>query len=112
MSKPQGPNVKKLIVHKMSLLMVPPAGGLAETVALMAKPGGIGGAAKEATVWVEQAIAAAKAAPGNPYGDDDEAIAGEILRQAWKKQGPATCPTCGGSRYHTRLKGYRCYRCD
>jgi hypothetical protein len=37
--------------------------------------------AREAEAWVEQALAAVKAAPGNPYGNDDEAIAGEILSQ-------------------------------
>lgn len=110
----QGPNVRRLIASKMSLIMIPPGtgSGLATAVRTMLKPGGIGDAAKEATEWVRQAIAAVKAAPDNPYGDDDEAIAGEILRRMWEKQGPATCPTCGGSRYHTRLKGYRCLRCD
>jgi hypothetical protein len=110
----QGPNVKRLITHKMSLIMVPAGSkdGLAAALNSLTRPGGIGDAAKEATAWVEQAIAAVKAAPDNPYGDDDEAIAGEILRGIWKKQGGTTCPTCGGQRYHTRLKGYRCPRCD
>lgn len=113
-TRPQGPNVRRLIAHKMSLIMVPPGAkdGFAAAVGSMLRPGGIGDAAKEATEWVRQAIAAVKAAPDNPHGDDDEAIAGEILRQVWKKQGPATCPTCGGSRYHTRLRGYLCLRCN
>lgn len=25
---------------------------------------------------------------------------------------PSICPACGGSRVHTRLRGYRCQRCD
>jgi hypothetical protein len=82
----QGPNVKKLIAHKMSLIMVPPgcgdgkhaAAGVA--IAALMAPGNIGKVAREATAWVEAAIAAVKSAPDNPY-TDDEAIAGEILRQ-------------------------------
>jgi hypothetical protein len=42
--------------------------------------------AREATAWVEQALAAVKSARDNPYGDDDEAIAGEILRQVEARQ--------------------------
>jgi hypothetical protein len=75
----QGPNVRKLIAHKMSLLMVPKGAGLAGALKSMVTPGAIGNFAREATQWVETALAAVKAAPGNPYGDDDEAIAVEIL---------------------------------
>lgn len=82
----QGPNVKKLIVHKMSLDMVPSGGGLPDALAAFGK---IGDHARVATDWVSQAIAAVKAAPGNPYGDDDEAIAGEILRRIEARK--ATC---------------------
>jgi hypothetical protein len=28
------------------------------------------------------------------------------------KTSPAVCPKCGGMRVHTRLRGYRCQRCD
>jgi len=80
----QGPNVKKLIAHKMSLLMIPvdtPAGqGLATGIAALAKPGNIASVCREATDWVNQALAVVKTAPDNPFNDDEE-IAGEILRQ-------------------------------
>lgn len=110
----QGPNVTKLIAHKMSLIMVPTGveNAFAATLSNLTKPGGISDAATQAAEWVKNALAAVKAAPDNLFGDDDEAIAGEILRKAWEKMGPATCPKCGGSRYHTRLKGCRCGRCD
>lgn len=36
----------------------------------------------------------------------DERMA-SILRDDGRK-----CPTCDGSMHHTRLKGYRCTRCD
>jgi hypothetical protein len=35
--------------------------------------------AHEAAAWVQAAITTMKTAPDNPYGDDDEAIAGAIL---------------------------------
>lgn len=77
----QGPNVKKLICHKMALLMVPSGAGFADGLRELTTPGNIGKRAREATEWVEQATVVVKTAPDNPYGDDDEAIAGEILRQ-------------------------------
>lgn len=77
----QGPNVKKLIVRKMSMLMVPKGAGLQDVMQSLTSPGNIGEAAKQATEWVESAIAAVKTAPDNPYGREDEAIAGEILRR-------------------------------
>ena len=80
----QGPNVKRLIIHRMSILMIPPGtkDGLAEGVKALLEPGKIPKIAREATVWVELAIQAVRdAADPNPWRDkDDEAIAGEILR--------------------------------
>ncbi len=76
----QGPNVKRLICHKMSLQMVPPGAGIAGAIAALREPGNIGKQAKEATAWVEAAIALVRNAPGNLL-PDDEAFAGEILRQ-------------------------------
>ncbi len=84
--KPQGPNLRKFICHKMSLLLVPPGGGLASALTAMATPGRLLAASREATAWGEAAIAAVKSTPNNPYGDDDEAIAGEILRQVAAKK--------------------------
>lgn len=78
----QGPNVRKLIAHKMSLLMVPPGIGnkaFSHAMGELTKPGNLVEIAKEATRWVEAALAAVKAAPDCPFGNDDEAIAKEIL---------------------------------
>lgn len=76
----QGPNAKKLAIHKMSLLMVPPGGGFASAIAALTRPGNLVEVAKEATTWTEAAIAAVRSAPDNPFASDEE-IAGEILRQ-------------------------------
>jgi len=76
-----GPNVKKLITHKMSRDAIPDGGGFADGLSFLSNPERMAKAARAATEWVEHAIAIVKTAPDNPYGDDDEAIAGEILRQ-------------------------------
>jgi hypothetical protein len=77
----QGPNVRSLIVRKMSLLMIPVGSKepLETGIRALMEPGRIGAVAREATDWVMAAIAVVKTAPDNPYGDDDEAIAGRIL---------------------------------
>jgi hypothetical protein len=77
----QGPNVKKLICHKMALIIAPShvSGGVPAVVDAIAKPGNLEAVARAATAWVEQVINLVKTAPHNSYGDDDEAIAGEIL---------------------------------
>jgi hypothetical protein len=86
----QGPNVKRLICHKMSLQMVPPGGGAGAAIASLMKPGNIGVQAREATKWVEAAISLVRAAAEpNPYKTmTDEDIAGEILKgiEAKKKR--------------------------
>jgi hypothetical protein len=85
----QGPNVMRLIAHKMSIMI--PSGtkdGLAAGIAALSKPGNIAAVAREATAWVAQAIALVRqAAPPNPWKDaDDEAIADEILRQVEQRK--------------------------
>ena len=77
-----GPNVKKLIFHRASQLIIPESGGIGDVVDAIRTPSKLVEATREATEWVKAAIQAVKSAPGpNPYGDNDEAIAGEILRQ-------------------------------
>jgi len=85
----QGPNVKRLITQRMAQVMIPPGGGFLTGLEALAKPGNIGKVAREATDWVNKAISLVKEAPNNPYGDDDEVIAGEILRQIELKRPPS-----------------------
>lgn len=79
----QGPNVKKLIVHKMSRDAIPPGGGIAEGIKFLSDPSGMVEAAKKATKWVEVAIAAVRQATDpNPWKNaTDEEIAGELVKQ-------------------------------
>lgn len=81
-----GPNVKKLICRKLSLIAIPPGGGLANGIQFLMSKDNILAGAKEATQWVEQAIAVVKMTPDNPYGNDDEAIAGAILNGIEKRK--------------------------
>ena len=76
----QGPNVKRLIAHKMVKDLTPPGSSIG-TVAAAIVQGGIGPAAKAATEWVEQALAVVRqAAEPNPWKTaTDEDIAGHIL---------------------------------
>ena len=79
----QGANVKRLIAQKMATDAVPKDGGLANALAFLSNPQVIVEGARKATEFVMLAIQAVReAAEPNPWKTaDDEAIAGEILRQ-------------------------------
>ena len=81
----QGPNVKKLITCRMAQLAIPDGGGLADGLAFLSSKSRILSTAREATAWVFEALDVVRATSGNPYGDDDEAIAAEILRRVERK---------------------------
>jgi hypothetical protein len=85
----QGPNIRKLIARKMSLLMVPPGtqAGLATAMTALTRPGNIVKVAREATEWVKAAIKAIQLSPGGEAFGDDEAIAGRILAEVEKRLG-------------------------
>jgi hypothetical protein len=63
--------------------------GIADVIAFFRDTPRLRAAIGEATAWVAEAIAAIKAVPGNTFGDDDEAIAGEILRLVEEEKGAA-----------------------
>lgn len=71
----------RLIAHVASVDMVAPDDTMTSFVTKLTKtnflPDGLGAAARKA----EEMIALVKSAPDNPYGDDDEAIAAEIMRR-------------------------------
>lgn len=76
-----GPSVRKLIATKMASQMVGPNGHIGTAIDAIMKPGNLAAHGKIASDFVVAAIAAVKSAPNNPYGDNDEAIAAEILRR-------------------------------
>lgn len=81
-----GPLVRKLIVYKMALILVPNGAGLDDIQERLQATHAIGDAASQAQAWVRLAIQRVKATDDNLFGDDDEAIAGEILRQIAEKE--------------------------
>ena len=84
----QGPNVKKLIIQKMSTDAVPSGGGLKDAVEFLSFKDRIINGVKVATKFVEESIKAVReAADPNPWrAATDEEIAGEILRQVERKR--------------------------
>ena len=76
-----GPNVKKLMIHWASTLMVPADGGINDALGHLTNPKLLQSKMREALNNTMTAIDAVKAAPDSVFGDDDEVIAGEILRQ-------------------------------
>jgi hypothetical protein len=79
----QGPNVKRLIAIRIGNAAIPNGceNPMGEGLAFLVDRDRVTQAARAATRWVEEALAAVKSAPDNPYGDDDEVIAGELLRR-------------------------------
>lgn len=87
-SKVSGPNINKLIAHKMSLEAIPPGGGVLSGVEFLLDKDRLIATAKSAKKWVEDAIALIRTgAEPNPWKDaGDEEIAGELLKQIKKRR--------------------------
>uniref|UniRef100_A0A6M3IRQ7 Uncharacterized protein n=1 Tax=viral metagenome TaxID=1070528 RepID=A0A6M3IRQ7_9ZZZZ len=85
-----GPNVKKLIAHKMSLDAIPKGGGIKNGIDFLTNRKRITQSFRESNEWVEKVIAIIKNAnEPNPWKNaDSEAIASELLcRIDEKKKG-------------------------
>lgn len=81
MSASIGPNVRKLIAHKMSLIAIPSGSGqdaFAIGLNAISDRDRFTSIAKEARLWVENALSIVKTAPDNSFNDDEE-IAGHLL---------------------------------
>lgn len=74
-----GPNVKRLIIHKMALIAIPAGSGRESLHVGVSALSNLPPIWAEAAKWVEAAIAAVRTAPDNPYTTDEE-IAGAILK--------------------------------
>lgn len=81
-----GPNVKRLIIHKMSVDAIPPNGRLMDGVNFLRDPNKISDGLRNAAEWVFAAIDAVKQSLGGSEFGDDEAIVGEILRQVGERK--------------------------
>lgn len=76
-----GPNMKRFLAVKVSRDAIPDGGGFADGIEFLLNPGRMADVSRKALEWCDQCIAAVKSAPDNPYGDDEEVIAGVILAQ-------------------------------
>ena len=76
----RGPNVNRLISERLAVEAVPPGGGIGDALQSLLDPALLREQMRRAIDWVNAALAVYKTAPDNQFGDDDEAIAGEMLR--------------------------------
>jgi hypothetical protein len=74
-----GANMKRFLAYKVSRDAIPDGGGFAAGLDFLMNPQRMKEVSLKALEWCDQAIAAVKSAPDNPYGDDEETIAGVIL---------------------------------
>lgn len=88
MSEQIGPNVRRLIAHKMSLDAIPKGGGFADGLNFLSKKENITESAGRAKDWVRVALRAVReAAAPNPWAlSTDEEIAGYLLDEIKKRQ--------------------------
>lgn len=76
-----GPNVTKLITRFIAREAIEPGGGLADAIEFLQNPERRKQVLAKAEADVLEAIQAIKAAPDNPYGDNDEKIAEALLKE-------------------------------
>jgi hypothetical protein len=79
-------NVKRLMARFAAREAIPRGGGMADAIQSIITPGRMAELSRNALAKVDLAIAAMRAAPDNPYGDDEETIAGAILAEIEKKE--------------------------
>ena len=81
-----GPNVQKLLMRFIAREAVPPGGGLAAGAKFFLDEDYRRKAMERARENMQTAFEAVRAAPDNPHGDDEEAIAGAILSMLAEKE--------------------------
>lgn len=81
-----GANLKRLLAMRVAREAIPPGGGLGAGIDFLLNPERVKETTHKALEWCDQAIAAVRVAPDNPYGDDEETIAGVILEQVRRQE--------------------------
>ena len=76
-----GANVTKFITKFIAREAIPSGGGVASAVEFFKNPERRKQVLEAAETKAIQAIAIIKTTPDNPYGNDDELIAGELLKK-------------------------------
>ena len=80
-----GPNMQRLIATLFANNAIPAGGGLEDGIAAL-MPGKIQEGMKRAEAEALKMMLTVKSAPDNPFGDDNEAIAGHLLKLAEEKR--------------------------
>lgn len=76
-----GPNAKKLFVHFLAKESVPDGGGMVDGIKFFTDPEHRKEVLERAERNFDLAMIAVKSTTDNPYGNDEEKICAEILRQ-------------------------------
>lgn len=79
-SKPLGENVKRLFSLTFARMAVPLGSGVAGAMKVI-ESGKMPSISRQAMHKVEAMLSSVKAATDNPYGNDDEVIAAELLKR-------------------------------
>ena len=79
-----GPRMRRLIALCAARVAIPPGGWFAEGMAALSSKEAIMETTRKGIELADAAITAMRAAAGNPYGDDEEVLAGVILDKAEK----------------------------
>jgi hypothetical protein len=86
MSRVLGPNMKRLMAYAAAKESISPGGGMADALQAIATPGRLVEITRNALAFADAAVAVMRTAPDNPYGEDEEAIAGAILAELDKRR--------------------------
>lgn len=78
MSRNLGLNAKRLLVHFVARIAIPPGAGFTAGLEALKEPGEL---TRKALAQMDIAIQAVRVAPDNPYGTDEEVVAGVILAE-------------------------------
>lgn len=76
-----GPNVTKLMAKFIAREAIPPDGGIADGIEFIRNPERRKQVLESAEAKALQAIQLIKSTPDNPFGDDDEQIATDLLQK-------------------------------
>lgn len=77
-----GPNMKRLLAMRVAREAIPAGGGIADGMNFLLDRQRMIETSRKALEWCDLAVTAIRSAPDNPYGNDEEAIAGAILANA------------------------------
>lgn len=80
-----GPNFKRLMAYKVARDALPRGGNLQDKfqagMDTFTGPGRLAALTLAAIQWCDEAINVMRSAPDNPYGNDEETIAGAIVKE-------------------------------